>query len=99
MPTEITLGELGERAIISRFILPLLATDFGNVLLDDCAVLDLGTPTPLLFSVDQGPTQSFLELLDVGTPADLGHFHVTINASDIAAMGGVPLFMLLVLNA
>lgn len=94
---EPTVGEMGERELIRRFIVPLLSKERGNPLLDDCAVIDVGTSDPLLLSIDQGPTRSFLEILGVGSPADIGHFHVTMNASDIAAMGGIPLGMLMVL--
>ena len=93
------LSELGEREIIRKYILPMLSTEMGNVLLDDCAVIDLGGPTPYLLSVDQGPHRTFLESLGVGTPADIAHFHVTINVSDIAAMGGVPIALLLAFGA
>ena len=54
-------------------------------------------PVCLLWSVDRGPQLTFLELLKVGTPSDIGHFYVTINAIDIAAMGGHPFGMLMVL--
>ena len=87
---NLPIGELGERAIIDRFIVPLLSDEMGNILLDDCAVVKLPAPASLLLSTDQGPSHTFLDLLGVGTPADIGHFHVTINASDIAAMGGRP---------
>lgn len=90
------IRDLGERAIIRELILPLLSVKYGNVLLDDCAIVNFGDVT-LLLSVDQGPRRTFLELLDVGSPQDVGHFHVTVNASDIAAMGGKPIGMLLVL--
>ena len=90
------MADLGEREFIRRFILPLTSSRFGNTPLDDCAVLSVGEGT-LLMSVDQGPRRTFLELLGVGGPGDIGHFHVTVNASDIAAMGGRPIGMLLVL--
>jgi thiamine-monophosphate kinase len=92
-----TIAELGERELIRRFIAPLIVNENGTYLLDDCAIIDIRSSTPLLLSTDQGPNRTFLELLNVGTPADIGHFNVTVNASDIAAMGGIPLGMLMVL--
>ena len=91
------LSEIGERRVIEEHILPLLSCGYGNVLLDDCAILDLANGPPLLLSADQGPRETFLELLDIGDPSDVGHFHVTACISDIAAMGGVPIGILLVM--
>ena len=88
---------LGERGIISQLIRPLMTEKHGNILLDDCAVFEVGAVSPLLLTTDQGPARSFMEILDVGTPSDLAHFHVTMNVSDVAAMGGTPVGMLLVL--
>jgi thiamine-monophosphate kinase len=92
-----TLREFGERRIIAELVAPLLSTKNGNLLLDDCAVVNVGGPQLLLLSVDQGPQTSFLELLGIGSPADVAHFLVTANVSDIAAMGGTPLGILLVI--
>ena len=94
---RLTISDLGERDFIQQYIAPLLSTDFGNILLDDCAVLTLGETT-LLLSVDHSPKRTLLSLLDIGTPADAGHYHVTANLSDIAAMGGRGLGILLVLG-
>jgi len=92
------LSDLGEREIIRRYIEPLLSTNLGNIVGDDCAVLNLNDNS-YLFSTDQGPSRTFIELLGIGTPADIAHFHVTINVSDIAAMGGEPIAILLVFAA
>ena len=91
------VADIGERDLISVLISPMLSRKYGNVLLDDCAVFQLPDST-LLLSIDQGPGQTFLELLGIGTPEDIGHYYVTINASDIAAMGGQPVGMLLALG-
>jgi thiamine-monophosphate kinase len=91
------LSDIGERRLIEEYIVPLLSRDSGNVLLDDCAILDLGTGPALLLTTDQGPRETFLELLGIGEASDVGHFHVTASISDIAAMGGVPIGVLLVM--
>lgn len=84
------VGILGERGIISKYVVPILGKRYGNIPLDDCAIMKFGELT-LFVSTDQVPTRTFLEILNIGTPADIGHFHVTVNVSDIAAMGGQPL--------
>ena len=91
------VSELGEREIIRKYIAPLLSIEPGGPLLDDCAVFSANQNEKLLLSVDQGPSRTFLETLAVGTPADVGHLHVTLNVSDIAAMGGEPAAMLMVM--
>ena len=89
-PSVQNVGVLGERGIIDKYITPMLGKRYGNIPLDDCAILKFKDST-LFVSTDQVPTRSFLEILNIGTPADIGHFHVTINVSDIAAMGGRPI--------
>lgn len=95
---DATIASLGERAIIREVISPLLTPFLEKFRLDDCAVIPQHSAPPLLVSVDQAPSTSFLSVLNVGTPQDLGHFHVTQNVSDIAAMGGIPFAMLLALS-
>ena len=91
------VADLGERGIIDKFIRPILSQRNRDNMLDDCAVLELGQLT-LLLSTDQAPRVCFMEMLEVGTPEDIGHFHVVANISDIAAMGGEPLGILLALT-
>ncbi|MBK1650546.1 thiamine-phosphate kinase [Rhabdochromatium marinum] len=90
------ISELGEREIISKFISPAISPFYNDFKFDDCAVIPCAG-NRLLVSTDQGPRKSFLELLGIGSPADIGHFHLTINISDIAAMGGMPVCFVMAL--
>lgn len=98
MATSVFLDQIGERQIIRKFIAPLLSLPLSDYLLDDCAVVPQKTGNTLLITVDQGPSLPFLEILGIGTPADVGHYHVTINISDIAAMGGTPIGLVMALS-
>ena len=64
---------------------------------DDCAALDLGGPDYLLWTVDtlvEG-VHFHLAALPLG---QLGRKALAVNVSDIAAMGGEPLYALLSLG-
>jgi len=80
-----TLGELGERRIL-REIIPRFADAIG----DDCAAVEGGDGT-LVITTDPVPVPAALL---IGLESDLfwtGWLLVTINASDIAASGALPL--------
>jgi len=83
--------------IIETLIAPILRERGAEEVLDDCAVLDIGNDQVLVVSIDQGPTMPFI-LKVGGDYEDLGHFHVTMNVSDIASMGAVPSGMVMVLE-
>ena len=89
------MTDLGERAIIRNYLLPLSRPHLGAFVQDDCAVIRQPQDLPLLLSIDQGPSKTFTEMLGIGDLEDVGHFLVTINVSDIAAMGGTPLGLVL----
>ncbi len=85
--TKNIIGQKGERWIIEQVIKNKF---FNNLELDDCACIEIGSEV-LLISVDQMFSKPFLLELG-GSYRDLGHLFVTQNVSDIAAMGGIPLF-------
>ena len=84
------LGSLGERAIIRDILWPRYAGlspgDFG----DDCAVLYLNESDSLLVTIDPCPLPMAWQL-GFNDYYYAGWLLVTINLSDIAAMGGKPL--------
>ena len=89
----------GEVELIAR-----LAEIFGAAppevalgIADDCAALDLGGPDYLLWTVDTLVEGVHFDLayIDLG---QLGRKSLAVNLSDIAAMGGEPLYALLSLG-
>jgi thiamine-monophosphate kinase len=87
--------ELGEFALIARLTrgeLPHAGVHLGVG--DDTAILDIGSGYELLATCDvQVEGRHFIR--GVGTPEQLGRRALAINLSDIAAMGGEPLFALI----
>jgi len=85
-------------------IIALLAKRFGapppGVVLgigDDCAALDLGGPDYLLWTVDTLIEGVHFDLRYLSL-AQLGRKSLAVNLSDLAAMGGEPLYALLSLG-
>jgi len=64
---------------------------------DDCAALDLGGPDYLLWTVDTLVEGVHLDLAYMSL-SQLGRKSLAVNLSDIAAMGGEPLYALLSLG-
>jgi thiamine-monophosphate kinase len=93
------LKDVGEFALIARLtrglaIRPNVALGVG----DDAAALDLGAGYLLLATCDaQVEGRHFLP--SVATPREIGHKALVVNLSDIAAMGGEPLWALVSLIA
>lgn len=94
-----TLADLGEDAITSQFILPrfphVAEPGFAP---DDCAIINGGSGGTLVHTIDPGPTPVVCELFHEDS-FHLGWLSVTVNASDIAAMGAAPEHMLLAIEA
>ncbi len=81
------LSQIGEREIIRR-----LTSESGVGELEDCAVLNFGDEQ-LLLSTD---SVSYENNIPRGAdPEMVGKFLASINLSDIAAMGGIPIGMLI----
>jgi thiamine-monophosphate kinase len=89
------LRDVGEREAIRRLQSALGATDDLGRGEDDCAVVDLGQGRYLLASTDVLVGRTHLL---PGTPPDLfGAFALNTAVSDIAAMGGEPIGVLVAL--
>lgn len=86
-----TIGDLGEFGFIER-ITPLLPSRPGVLVGagDDCAVLQCGDRT-LLVTCDLS-IENIHFRLDAGNAEDVGWKAIAASLSDIAAMGGTPLF-------
>ena len=80
-----------ELSLIKR-IRETIGKEKGNVVVgpgDDTAVLEGSTNKYLLFTCDC-LVENIHFSLDYTTPQDLGWKALAVNASDIAAMGGLP---------
>lgn len=90
-----TLAEIGELCLLENFIQPFVTSE-DDTAGDDCAHIRLENKK-LLWSMDPCPTP-VAALLGVATPGTWGWYTATINISDIAACGGVPLGLLVSLE-
>jgi thiamine-monophosphate kinase len=92
--SHVRLAEIGEFALIARLTKGLESRP--DVVLgvgDDAAALDLGADQLLLATCDtQVEGRHFL--MRVATAREIGHKALAVNLSDIAAMGGEPLWAL-----
>jgi len=89
----------GELELIAR-LAQLFGTPPPEVVLgigDDCAALDLGGPNYLLWTVDTLVEEVHFDLAFTSL-ALLGRKSLAVNLSDLAAMGGEPLYTLLSLG-
>lgn len=93
------LADLGEFGLIARLTRDLATRpDVALGIGDDAAALDFGGGNLLLATCDaQVAGRHFL--IDVATPEEIGHKALAVNLSDIAAMGGEPLWALISLIA
>jgi thiamine-monophosphate kinase len=84
---------LNEFEVIRRIsaLLPPAPPEVLVPLGDDCAVLEIGDST---WAAASDMLVSGHHFKDWATPEDVGYKAVAVNASDVAAMGGIPRFVL-----
>jgi thiamine-monophosphate kinase len=91
-----TIAEIGEKALIRDYLLPLLnASGESRLPGDDCAVLSALSGTDVCFSTDRVPHDLISFELGLIGYKELGNYLVVLNISDIAAMGARPVGLLL----
>ncbi len=95
----VRLADVGEFALIDRLTRGLESRpDVALGVGDDAAALDLGAGQLLLATCDcQVEGRHFLTR--IATPNEIGHKALAVNLSDIAAMGGEPLWAMVSLIA
>jgi thiamine-monophosphate kinase len=93
------LEDLGEFPLIARLTAGLESrADVALGVGDDAAALDLGASHLLLATCDAQVAGTHF-LPSIATPEEIGHKALAVNLSDIAAMGGEPLWALVSLLA
>lgn len=90
-----TVSDLGEKKLLKRLSRHLgSGSRVVRTFSEDCAVIDCGGPDYLLYSID-----AFVEGVhwrrEYASPFYVGRKALTVNVSDIYAMGGRPLYYLI----
>jgi len=83
------IAELGEKKIIEEILGPLL----GEVIGDDCAIIDLGEKY-LVVTIDKIPEKPIALELGLMNYYDIGYYLAVANLSDVASMGAQPLVLI-----
>ena len=90
-----TIGEIGEKRLITEFIRPFFnETNAPEGVGDDCAMVATDGATVLL-STDRVPADLISFRLGILDFEGLGRYLAVLNISDIAACGGTPKALLL----
>jgi thiamine monophosphate kinase len=94
------IGEYGEEGLKDAFIFPAfgdntLEVDVG----DDAGVVRVAEDVALVATTDYVPTDLFARTHGLMDARELGHYAVTCNASDLAAMGAVAVGFTVVITA
>lgn len=94
-----TVRDFGEKRIIEELITPICGLwggDTGQIGIgDDAAMLKIPPGMNLLVSTDKIPEDLLALQLGLMDPFEHGRYVATVNVSDIGAMGGKPLGLLL----
>ncbi len=94
--TGVTVSAVGEKNIIENYLRPLFNPENDiNGVGDDCATISFPNGSVGLFSTDRVPADLISYRAGLLDEFGLGRYLATLNLSDIAACGGVPLALLL----
>lgn len=90
------ISEIGEKALISSFLIPLLNPSRDPSLAgDDCAFVKTDSSNHVCISTDRVPHDLISFRLKLIGYAELGRYLAILNISDLAAMGAEPRGLLL----
>jgi thiamine-monophosphate kinase len=90
------VGQLGEKRLLEEIILPRVNPNMDPYLAgDDCGLLHVADGSVICVSTDRVPWDLTAYRLELMSEFDLGHYLAVLNISDIAAMGAVPVALLL----
>ena len=90
------IRHLGEKRLLQEILLPLVNPGRDPFLSgDDCGMVDVPDGHLICASTDRVPWDLTAYRLGVMSEFDLGYYLVVLNISDIAAMGAVPVGLLL----
>jgi thiamine-monophosphate kinase len=93
------LSEIGEKRLLSDFLLPLVnPTGSRDLAGDDCAYLTIPAGHQLVASTDRVPWDLIGRVAGVMGLRDMGRHLAAINLSDIAATGATPVGLLVTLG-
>jgi len=92
------VSDVGEKQIISSLIMPLFRSVADTVEVgvgDDAAVIRVSADLSLALTIDRIPQDLVAYKLGLMDEYHLGRYLVSVNLSDLAAMGAMPLCILL----
>ena len=90
------VGHLGEKRLLEEIILPRVNPNKDSHLAgDDCGILTVPDGSEICVSTDRVPWDLTAYRLKLMSEFDLGYYLAVLNISDIAAMGAIPIALLL----
>jgi thiamine-monophosphate kinase len=93
---EKRLADVGEKALLSDFLLPLCEAACGNYGLgDDAGILKVPDASDIVVTTDRVPSDLLPRQFGLMSPVEYGSYLIRVNVSDLAAMGASPLGMVI----
>lgn len=91
-----SLSDVGEKMLLGNYLLPMCKAVCGDRGLgDDAATLAIPSGSEIVMTTDRAPSDLLPRQFGLMSPTEFGAYLVRVNVSDLAAMGAVPLGMVL----